>query len=250
MREKNFFIKAKTKNENINFSKREELFFCSRKGSAQDTDGENISCFWEEKVDQKNTFFNFFDFVGKKFKKKKTKQTQITENEKWLKKRERDKKLCQFFLWSTQQRKNKQEIQKTKYKKMHKETFFLRETSKQENRGEIFPFLYKSYTELKNTKRKENQKWGKTLFLKKKKKSPKKKWDQKRMRNKKRNFVSKADLHGVKWKTKWQDISTQKVWKQGEIWENRRKQKGWKTCGKHWKKAEKKEVPKDNTERQ
>ena len=48
---------------------------------------------------------------------------------------------------------------------MHQEKI-LKETSKQENSEEIFPFLYKSYTQFKKNTRKK-QKGGKTLFLKK-----------------------------------------------------------------------------------
>ena len=57
---------------------------------------------------------------------------------------------------------------------MHQENI-LKETFKQENSEEIFPFLYKSYTQLKGmTKRKENQKGGTRLFFLKTLKSPSK----------------------------------------------------------------------------
>ena len=116
------------------------------------------------------------------------------------------------FLWSTQQRKNKEDIQKKKLQK-HASG---KKTSKQENREEIFPFLYKSYTELKNKKKKRTKKCEKETKI---------------------NLVSKADLEGIKkWKTKWQDISTQIRVKTG--W-NMRKQKKTKKNGKHVENIEK-----------
>ena len=72
-----FFEKkeAKTKNENIIFSKREELLFCSRKAdSARDTDGENNSCLLEDKGCSKEHIFNFSIWVENRDSNMRTKE--------------------------------------------------------------------------------------------------------------------------------------------------------------------------------
>ena len=62
-----------------------------------------------------------------------------------------------FFVKHTtkekQRRDSKNKVTKTCIRKI-----FLKETSKQENSEEIFPFLYKSYTELKKQKEKRTKK--------------------------------------------------------------------------------------------
>ena len=183
--------KAKTKNENIIFSKREELFFLLTKRFSSRYRRRKQFLFFRRKGCSKEHIFLIFRFGWKKIQKNKRRQTK-TDYVKWELIEEEGEiwNYVWIFCEAHKKKKNKEEIQKTKLQKDASGKIFKKKLPNKKTVKRYFHSCTKlTHSSKKHKKKRETERRKDTFF---EKKSPTKEMRSKTMREIKKKFRFKS----------------------------------------------------------